>query len=361
VNAGTLVANPDLGNANTFQLVPGPGSTDNGQFTIVGNVLQLNTTPDITVQPTYSIRVRVSDSSGGSFEKVFTIYVMKILVEDGDFLVADRGPYNSTGTILLITRQGLVQQIMTTTIKDPYEMTTDAAGNLVIADYQHDLVTQQINPLGGIYTIDRQTGAQKLVAAGAPFVTPLGVKVESSGSWIVADSDAYNYAGAVFRVDSTTGTKTTLATGGNFYYLQGLALAPNGDIYVSDVGTPKKIIKVNPVTGAQTVVSSGGLLQFPVGMAVQSDGNSLVVADAYARKLISISLPGGQQTVISSDPQFIQPTHVTIEADGNYLVTDGKSVSTTRRLFRIDKGTGVATQISIDGFFEQPRGVTLAK
>jgi len=361
VNAGTLVANPDLGNANTFQLVPGPGSTDNGQFTIIGNVLQLNTAPDITVQPTYSIRVRVSDSSGGSFEKVFTIYVMKILVEDGDFLVADRGPYNSTGTILLITRQGLVQQIMTTTIKDPYEMTTDAAGNLVIADYQHDLVTQQINPLGGIYTIDRQTGAQKLVAAGAPFVTPLGVKVESSGSWIVADSDAYNYAGAVFRVDSTTGTKTTLATGGNFYYLQGLALAPNGDIYVSDVGTPKKIIKVNPVTGAQTVVSSGGLLQFPVGMAVQSDGNNLVVADAYARKLISISLPGGQQTVISSDPQFIQPTHVTIEADGNYLVTDGKSVSTTRRLFRIDKGTGIATQISSDGFFEQPRGVTLAK
>jgi len=362
VNAGTLVADPDLGGLNTFQLVPGAGSTDNAQFTIIGNVLQLNTTPNIAVQPTYSIRVQVSGPGGATYEKVFIIYVMKIVIEDGDFLVADRGPYNSTGTILLVTKQGLIQQIITTTIKDPYEMTTDAAGNLIIADYQHSLSTQTINPAGGIYTLDRQTGAQKLVAAGAPFVTPLGVKVESSGSWIVADADAYNYAGAVFRVDPVTGARTVLSTGGNFYYIQGLTLAPNGDIYVSDEGTTsKKIIKVDPVTGAQTIVSSGGLLQFPVGMAVQSDGKSMVVVDAHAKQILSISLPSGQQTVFSADSKFTQPTHIAIEADGNYLVTDGKAVTSPRRLFRVDKGTGIATQISLNGFFEEPRGVTLAK
>ena len=358
---GTFVANPDLGSTDTFQLVPGTGSTDNSKFTIVGNTLKINAPPDVTIQPTYSIRVQVSDNSGGVYEKVFTIYVMKVESDEGDFLIADRGPYNSTGTILLVTKTGHIQKIITTTIKDPYEMTVDANGNYVIADYQHNLSAQQISPDGGIYTIDRQTGAEKLVSSGAPFVTPLGVKVESSGSWIVADADAYNYAGAIFRVDSTTGAKTLLSTGGNFYYIQGLALAPNGDIYVSDEGTPKKIIKVDPVSGAQTVITTDGNLQFPVGLAVQKDGKSLVVVDAYAKALISVSLPDGQQTVISADSQFVQPTHVAIEDDGNYLVTDGKSVVTTRRLYRVDKGTGIATQLSLDGFFEQPRGVSLAK
>ena len=65
--------------------------------------------------------------------------------------------------------------------------------------------------------------------------------------------------------------------------------------------------------------------------------------------------------MISADPQFVQPTHVAIDADGNYLVTDGKSVLGTRRLFLVDKGTGVATEITQNGFFEQPRGVTTAK
>ena len=188
--------------------------------------------------------------------------------------------------------------------------------------------------------------------------------MESSGNWIVADPDAFNFAGAVFRVNPITGAKSTISSGQHFYYLQGLALAPNGDIYVSEVGNaekPKKIIKVNPVTGAQTVLATNGNLQFPVGMEVESDGTRLVVADALAKKLISISLPGGQQRVISADSQFVQPTHVAIDSDGNYLVSDGKSVTGTRRLFRVDKGTGVATEISQNGFFEQPRGVTIAK
>ena len=266
----------------------------------------------------------------------------------------------------MLDKQGVVQQIITTSIKDPYEITTDAAGDIIVANHEHNLANLQVLPDGGIYRIDRETAVQTKVASGAPFVTPLGVKVDSlTGQWIVADPDAFKLSstvwGAVFRVDPMTGTKTVISKEGNFFYLQGLALSANGDIYVSDVGTPKKIIKVSPLDGTQTIIASANNLQFPVGLQVESDGNSLIVADALARKIISISLPSGAQRVLSSDPQFNQPTHITIEADGNYLVTDGKSTTGTRRLFRVDKGTGVATELSRNGFFEQPRGVITAK
>lgn len=119
---------------------------------------------------------------------------------------------------------------------------------------------------------------------------------------------------------------------------------------------------MDKTTGAQTAITTGGLTR-PMGLAVESDGNSLVVVDVTAKKLVRVALPAGTQTQVSADSQFIQPTHVTIEADGNYLVTDGKASVTSgeRRIYRVNKTTGVATILVSDGFFQQPRGVTLAK
>ncbi len=361
--AGTFVAEPDLGPENTFTLADGDGDGDNVLFRIDGNVLKLLFTPNISTKPVYYIRVRVSEPGGAWFEKTFTVLVMQEVAQAGEYIIADRGPYASSGTIIVVNKDGTIQKILNTTIKDPYEIDTDEFGNVIVANYEHNSTKTLIEAGGGIYRINIQTGKETLLASGAPFVTPLGVKVETTGAnagkYIVADADANSFDGAVFRVDPSTGAKTQLATG--FYYLQGLALAPNGDIYVSDVGTAPKIIKVDPTTNAKTTIASGGSLRFPVGMAVESNGESVVVADAIAKKIIRVSLPSGTQTVISAAPEFIQPTHVAINTDGNYLVTDGKVVTGTRRLFLVDKVTGAATPISLDGIFEQPRGITTVK
>jgi len=48
---------------------------------------------------------------------------------------------------------------------------------------------------------------------------------------------------------------------------------------------------------------------------------------------------------------------VAVDANGDFWVTDaiiGASVG-ERRLFKVDKTTGVATIISVDGFFDQPQ------
>jgi uncharacterized repeat protein (TIGR02059 family) len=385
--AGTLTAKPDLGERNTYSLVAAVSGDltvddDNGMFTIVGNTLYLSTgetgsKTNIDTKPRYKIYVQVSDDNSQTFAKAFEVVVMNKVLSIGDFLLADRGPYGSTGTVLRVSKDGILRETVNTALKDPYEITTDADGNFVIANYDRVITNGVVSENGGIYRLDLATGAQTKVIGGAPFVTPLGVKVEEDGKYIVVDADYVvnnRFTGGVFRVDpANPTTPVLLTTSGNISYLQGVGLSPvDGQIYVSNVifprggAVPAQILKVDKVTGEQTVLTSSGLLNYPVGIDVEEDGASLVVADALAGKLIRVDLSTGAQTLVSDDPLLSHPTHIAIEADGNYLVTDGRSTALTRRLLRIDKGTGIATEIVVDNagsalLFDQPRGVTIVK
>ncbi|MFN6306878.1 MAG: cadherin domain-containing protein [Microcystis sp.] len=66
---------PDTGNTFTYSLVTGTGDTDNSAFSIVGNQLQINNSPDFETKNSYSIRVKTTDQGGLSFEKTLTITV----------------------------------------------------------------------------------------------------------------------------------------------------------------------------------------------------------------------------------------------------------------------------------------------
>ncbi|MFM6586946.1 MAG: cadherin domain-containing protein [Microcystis panniformis] len=66
---------PDTGNTFTYSLVAGTGDTDNSAFSIVGNQLQINNSPDFETKNSYSIRVKTTDQGGLSFEKTLTITV----------------------------------------------------------------------------------------------------------------------------------------------------------------------------------------------------------------------------------------------------------------------------------------------
>jgi hypothetical protein len=77
---GTLSAKDSAGDTATFTLVSGPDSTDNGSFTIVGTSLKsaINTNFDFETKPIYSIRVRVTDGKGVTYEKPLTIIVSDV-------------------------------------------------------------------------------------------------------------------------------------------------------------------------------------------------------------------------------------------------------------------------------------------
>ena len=66
---------PDNGDVFTYALVSGTGDTDNSAFTISGNQLQINTTPDFESQSSYSILVETTDESGASYQEQLTINI----------------------------------------------------------------------------------------------------------------------------------------------------------------------------------------------------------------------------------------------------------------------------------------------
>ncbi len=73
---GTFTSlDPNSGDTFSYSLVAGEGSTDNAAFTINNNQLVLNTASDFETKSSYSIRVRTTDNSGGTFENTFTITV----------------------------------------------------------------------------------------------------------------------------------------------------------------------------------------------------------------------------------------------------------------------------------------------
>ena len=69
---------PDVGNAFTYSLVPGTGSTDNNAFTISGSQLLISASPNFESKSTYSVRVRSTDQGGLSFEKSFDLSVANL-------------------------------------------------------------------------------------------------------------------------------------------------------------------------------------------------------------------------------------------------------------------------------------------
>ncbi|QNP30991.1 cadherin repeat domain-containing protein [Cylindrospermopsis curvispora] len=64
---------PDAGNTFTYSLVG--GGADNPVFSIVGNQLQINNSPDFETKSSYSIRVKTTDQDGLEFEKTLGITV----------------------------------------------------------------------------------------------------------------------------------------------------------------------------------------------------------------------------------------------------------------------------------------------
>lgn len=317
-----------------------------------------------------------------NYDTVETVVMISTGIFSENLIVADRGPYFSTGTILLIdTNMPVTQTVLSTTLKDPYDIDLDASGNIVVADYENGGNTS------GIYKINKTTLSQTTVSKAGSFVVPFGVKVDksagvNSGKYIVADLDADNDGankwGAVFVVNpavASPGNQTKLSsrsagTGTDFYWLTGLTIGSAGDIYVCDQGSqsnpgghPPRIFHVDPATGNRTVITSAGNLIQPIGIVVISGTGptaTLAVVDGLLKRVVIITA-GVQSVVTQTGVTFSYPTHIAL--DGlDFIVTDAPpgAVAGQRRVHRVVNGVSggspAAAVITADGFLEQPRG-----
>src|SRR5690606_18729008 len=94
---GTLSAeDPDAGSTFTFSLVTGEGSTDNAAFRIEDTQLRAAEMFDYEGKSSHSIRIRVTDNGGLSFEQAFTIMVTDVAEGPESIQFAPQELYENT-------------------------------------------------------------------------------------------------------------------------------------------------------------------------------------------------------------------------------------------------------------------------
>ena len=195
----------------TYSLVSGSGSTDNARFTLTGNTLHA---VDASTMPagTYSIRLRTTDDSGASYDKVVTL-----VVTDDITPTFDQAPTVSNATAGGFTLSGSASE----------------AGNVyyvVVADgASAPTVAQVIAGQTASGTSAMASGSQVLNASPYDFslvLTGLAASTMYDVYVVTRDSSGNSIVSAV-KVDATTasaGTPPSLnATGSSPVFIGGMA------------------------------------------------------------------------------------------------------------------------------------------
>jgi sugar lactone lactonase YvrE len=244
----------------------------------------------------------------------------------------------------------------------PGGVALDAAGNLYIAETNHDLI-RKVAPGGTISTVAgngvRGHSGDGGAATAASLMSPWGVAVDAAGNLYIADT-------ANHRVRKVTpgGTITTVAgngsggdggpaTAASLNMPWGVAVDAAGNLYIADTGHDR-IRKVAPGGTISTVAGNGvrsysgdgipataASLNYPQGVAADAVGN-LYIADtgndrirkvlatassfAASPTSLSFSVPGGspagasRQIALSSSVAGLNWTAVTSAVSGgNWL------------------------------------------
>jgi Mg-chelatase subunit ChlD len=110
---------PDSGNSFIYSLVAGTGDTDNSAFSVVGNQLQINNSPDFETKNSYSIRVKTTDQGGLSFEKTLTITVNDV----------NENPSNQAPTNLALSASTVDENVPVNTVIGTFSSTDPDSGN----------------------------------------------------------------------------------------------------------------------------------------------------------------------------------------------------------------------------------------
>lgn len=211
----------------------------------------------------------------------------------------DNGHTLLSGTIWKIDLHSGAVVVIANAIGRPRGMTVLSDGRLAVADNLHhvieivDPVTGQVSLLAGTWDA---SGFADADGAAARFATPYGLVQRADGKLVVCD-----YANHRLRLVDLDGSVSTLAgtgipgfadgamTAGMFNLPQAIAIASNGDLYVTDTGN----YRVRRITGTtiETIAGDGtsgyldaddrlsSKLHGLEGIDVVPDGSMVYVAD----------------------------------------------------------------------------------
>jgi hypothetical protein len=207
---------------------------------------------------------------------------------------------------------------------------------------------------GGDLTLYRMDGGTAVPLGSldpSPPFGPIGAATDVDGNLFVGQMTA-----GLGRY-SPTGSPLTGYSGGLLEVVVGVVVAPNRDIYVSDlggfVGGDNKIVKINPSSGAQELVAGGGLLNAaaPVDLARAATGEIYVAMGVFGPAAVLKVTPEGAVSPLATGGLLSGPAGITFGRAGELIVADDDG-----QLIKVDPVTGAQTLFLADAPFTSPAG-----
>ena len=221
----------------------------------------------------------------------------------------------------------------------PAGLTTDASGNVFVADMGNGLI-REISPAGQVTTFAGNRLPHSIDGQGtaASFNGPVGITSDASGNLYVVEE-----SGGVAREITPSALVSTIASGLN--NPTGVAVDPTGNLYEVDqfYSLIQKITPAGVITrvagssqGFTNGTGSGAQFNLPTGIAIDKNGN-LYVADTQNHMVRKITPAGVVTTLAGNGNQgmdngpamsatFIYPLGVAVDNLGNVFVVDGDAI-----------------------------------
>jgi DNA-binding beta-propeller fold protein YncE len=193
---------------------------------------------------------------------------------------------------------------------NPYAVALDSSGNLFIADNQNEVI-RKVDPTGTITTI-AGNGAAGNSGDGGPALAarlndPRGVAVAANGDVYISDTGN----SSVRMVDHRTGLISTILTGLSFP--RAVAVDAAGSLYIADTGNNQVLVVRFTAAGAGHVAGTGtagysgdgGLavaatLNHPRGLAVDASSN-VYIADTGNNRVRRVDHVTGNITTVAGN------------------------------------------------------------
>lgn len=255
------------------------------------------------------------------------------------------------------------------------------AGDIVVAD------PNAFGGNGGLIDVNPNTGTQtpisnQAISAQSLFRDPSSVALDSDGTLVVADPNAFGGSGGLIQVDPDTGQQTPLSNNsisspGFFADPLGVAVAHSGKLLVVDSnadGGSGAVISVDASSGAQSrvsdnAISSANLFSDPSGLAIERTG-TILVADPNSPPpgsggaIVAVDPESGEQKALTSNATsqtdlFSQPLGVAVETPGTLLVANTAPDPSADGVILVNRSSGQQYGLSTEGSFAAPAGIAI--
>lgn len=191
-----------------------------------------------------------------------------------------------------------------------------------------------------------------------PDPDPKGTKTKAvPGDIYVADSSANAGAGAVYKVNPENGQSVLVHVGPPFVGIHGIALGPEGNLFVTDIGA-HAIHKINLKTSAVTTITAplDPLLRVPWGIVYEPLLEEFLVTDSLLGRVVRVDPKTGAVKPVAIDGGLKVPHGIALELGGSAFVTDFKS----RAVIKVARTPGGWKASSFKkGPFATPEGIAI--